>query len=127
MQALYSLKSWLQAHAVGKVPFRPLTGWNSSFEDIKSSTLASGACNATKDLWSRKDGCFEHNEEERETSINPLMCAAHSPLPLQLRLFQETRHEARHLFSSWFYLLHCYSLGLAAKNSVDTFTNPPHM
>lgn len=52
---------------------RPLTGWNLSFEDIKSSILATGACDTTKDPWSRKDRRFEHNEEEGETSVNPLM------------------------------------------------------
>lgn len=57
---------------------RPLTGWNLSFEDIKSSILATGACDATKDPWSRKDRCFEHNEEEGETSVNPLMCSPNS-------------------------------------------------
>lgn len=37
---------------------RPLTGWNLSFEDIKSSILATGACDTTKDPWSRKDRCL---------------------------------------------------------------------
>lgn len=32
---------------------RPLTGWNLSFEDIKSSMLATGACDTTEDPWSR--------------------------------------------------------------------------
>lgn len=55
---------------------RPLTAWNLSFEDIKSSILATGACDTTKDPWSRKDRCFEHNEEEGETSVSPLTCLA---------------------------------------------------
>lgn len=49
---------------------RPLTGWNLSFEVIKSSILATGACDTTKDPWSRNDSCFEHNEGEGETSVN---------------------------------------------------------
>lgn len=60
------------AYAIGKVPFlRPLAGWNLSFEDIKSSILATGACHSTKDPWSRKDGCVEHIKERRRNICKP--------------------------------------------------------
>lgn len=69
---IVKLKVSAPAYAIGKVLFlRPLTGWNLSFEDIKRSILATGACDTTKHPWSRKDRCFEHSEEEGEASVNP--------------------------------------------------------
>ena len=94
---------------------RPLTGWNLSFEDIKSSILATGACDTTKDPWSRKDKCFKHNEEEGETSVNPLMHSTHScscVFPQKPRLYHQndsyektTREHTDFFFFNWLCVL----------------------
>lgn len=78
------LKVSAPAYAIGKDLLRPLTGWNLSFEDIKCSILANGACDATKRSMVTQ-GCFEHNEERGGTSVIPLMCSPFRCLCILLR------------------------------------------
>lgn len=64
-----SLRDWRSTF------LRPLTRWNLSFEDIKYSILANGACDTNRAPWSRNDRCFEHSKEEGGTCVHPpLVC-----------------------------------------------------